>query len=139
MTAPRRSATVVLERSAASLEQVRTWLQRELWTDGTEAVADIVLMADELVANVLLHTSSTPIVTLSFTGRGVRIGVHDSDRHLPLLRPVDRDRIGGLGLRIVDQYAYRWGTEYEGEDGKCVWFEVELDADGRPERRQPSG
>jgi hypothetical protein len=33
-------------------------------------------------------------------------------------------------MLLVDRIARRWGVDMNG-DGKCVWFEVDVSADGR--------
>ena len=47
----------------------------------------------------------------------------DSGDELPAMQPADPIRIGGLGLRIVDQLAADWGVApFPG--GKTVWATV---------------
>ena len=54
--------------------------------------------------------------------RTVRVEVHDGDTSGP--RPRESpDGIGGLGLRIIDALAIRWGWELA-SDGKVVWAEL---------------
>lgn len=93
---------------------------------------DLALAVSELVTNAVMHTATSTIaVTLRHTvtnrhGR-VAIEVHDDDTDGevaivdPALAP---GRLGGQGLRVVDQVADRWGSRPT-EAGKTVWLEVD--------------
>ena len=39
---------------------------------------------------------------------------------------MSRVEAGGFGVRLVDELAASWGVDDLVEDGKCVWFEIEL-------------
>lgn len=97
--------------------------------DEIEQVAqDLLLISSELVTNAILHSGSTGSddldVCLSRCERGYVLAVTDTGRSgltagpAPL-RPAGE---GGLGLRIVDKLAARWGQARE--SGYQVWAEV---------------
>ena len=38
--------------------------------------------------------------------------------------PRDPARVGGLGMRLIDELAADWGVAQVTDDGKVVWFEI---------------
>jgi anti-sigma regulatory factor (Ser/Thr protein kinase) len=83
---------------------------------------DLALVASEVVANAVMHGSSTPdehvLIHAEFGPRKVRITVTDGGRGFdPANAP--RRAGGGYGLRIVDALAQRWGVT-----PGSVWFEL---------------
>lgn len=92
---------------------------------GLPAVApDFELAVSELVSNALLHGSGRIHVHLSCDPGGrVRLEVGDEGRDEPEApRPhLAERRIGGWGLRFVDQLAESWGAERRGR-GTLVWM-----------------
>jgi len=55
--------------------------------------------------------------------------VFDADLRLPRIRSAADTDEGGRGLYLVDQLATRWGSRPT-HDGKAVWFEIPIKADG---------
>lgn len=84
-----------------------------------------MLCVDELVANVVRHTTSSPVLTVSI-GADLRIEVADTDGATAAMRDQGDGRPGGWGLRIVDGIADRWGSAPKPTGGKIVWFAVSL-------------
>lgn len=89
---------------------------------------DLLLISSELVNNAILHSGSRRSddldVCLSRCERGYLLAVTDPGRsgqtaHRAAPRPPGE---GGLGLRIVDTLAARWGQARE--RGYQVWAEV---------------
>jgi anti-sigma regulatory factor (Ser/Thr protein kinase) len=119
--------TLILTRSLEELRDVRQWLVDRLQSGptGRVGVAEIAVMANELVTNVIRHTSSVPVLTLVLTTELVRIEVRDGDPRLPKVLPADIHRPSGNGMRIVDAWADRWGTDVDPDGGKTVWFTVD--------------
>jgi anti-sigma regulatory factor (Ser/Thr protein kinase) len=89
------------------------------WITG-DRVDDIVLVADELVTNGVLHGQSDVSVILTSDADSIRIAVSDHSSAEP--RPASRgaDAMSGRGLHIVEVLASAWGYEPIG-DGKIVW------------------
>ena len=86
---------------------------------------DVVLVVDEMVANVGQHVGGDVVIDLRHDGAVLVVTVADGD---PDFRTHGRrhatDR---FGLRIIDSTADRWGVELDGRDGgKTVWFELDV-------------
>jgi anti-sigma regulatory factor (Ser/Thr protein kinase) len=91
------------------------------WQAEDEACEDALLIASELVANVVDHAGTHCTLTLSLDGEGLRIEVRDFYRcPPPRARPINPAAPRGRGLQLVSVLAARWGvTEFD--DGKSVW------------------
>ncbi|MDT3397386.1 ATP-binding protein [Streptomyces sp. B1866] len=91
---------------------------------------DVVLVVSELVSNALRHGHGAPVLRLLGTAGRIRVEVADDSPVPP--RPRDPGPDGGLGLRLVERLAVRWGcTPYDprqpeaaGTPGKVVWCEL---------------
>ncbi|MEC3995353.1 ATP-binding protein [Actinacidiphila sp. DG2A-62] len=87
------------------------------------------LVVDELVANASEHAEGASIrVTITRTGRGVRLAVTDMDHARPVLRTAGPGEEGGRGLFLVDEISDRWGVDPL-PWGKRVWAELALAAE----------
>jgi len=100
--------------------------RRELLTRGLDADVShtVTLLTTELIANALRHADMDPgSDRIVFFGRmqadHVRIEIGDSG---PGFEP--GEPVGGLGMRLLDKLASRWGCERSGQ-GFRVWFEVD--------------
>src|SRR5215207_2214686 len=82
------------------------------------------LAVSELFANAILHGDGTVGVTLSADHDLIRLEVRDEGGGEPELQPPDPTgtRVGGWGLRLVDQLADAWGSEVS-ETATVVWME----------------
>lgn len=89
---------------------------------------DLLVIVSELVTNAVMHSGCSPAeaIFIHVTGDGqrVRIAVHDpghSDQipETPARPPAQG---GGLGLRLVDGLAHRWGVDRP--NGRRVWAEL---------------
>jgi two-component sensor histidine kinase len=91
------------------------------WQVDDQACEDALLIATELVANVVDHARTPGTITLSMDGGGLRIDVRDYYRcPPPRARSIDIEAPRGRGLQVVSALARRWGvTEFD--DGKSVW------------------
>lgn len=84
------------------------------------------LVVTELVTNSVLHSGGSAVVVhMAATPECVRVEVCDSGPGFDAEEVLARER-GGLGLLLVDRIATRWGAA--GDDGACVWVELEPDA-----------
>ena len=88
-----------------------------------ERVRDVKLVVSELVTNSVEHGGLRPEEHIELRARigddgAVRVEVRDEGPGPPP-RPDP-----GLGWRIVDRIADRWGFLREG-DRSCVWFELD--------------
>jgi anti-sigma regulatory factor (Ser/Thr protein kinase) len=87
------------------------------------------LLTSELVTNAIRHGGSRAVIDAHAPGGVLRVSVRDDNPALPVvgLRP-DLTAESGRGLHLVEALATRWGVEESGNDGKAVWFEIDLDA-----------
>lgn len=90
-------------------------------------IGDAMLLASELVTNAVRHSGCQPTdhITLRAAVRGsvVRLEVSDPARSASVPRlPGPDDPFGGMGLRVVEALADRWGNERGRE--QVVWAEL---------------
>ncbi len=109
---------VTRTRRAAS-EHLRTQRVPEL------QLQDALLLLSELVTNAVHHGAEPLELRVDASDRRIRVEVDDASAAEPVLRPVDAQRPGGMGMRIVDDVADAWGSSASAS-GKTVWFEVAL-------------
>ena len=85
---------------------------------------DVMLVASELVSNVVRHTNvgGTLRVWDPKPDVPLRLEVADDDPNLP--RAVSPHDGGGRGLHIVHEVSDAWGSEREGV-GKVIWVEFD--------------
>ena len=115
----------LLPRDRRTPVDARDWLRAFL--DGVVAPqesADAALVLSELVTNALHHGLGEVVVRASVDGNvAIQLAVTDSGDELPALQPADPTRVGGLGLRVVDQLSSAWGVApFPG--GKTVWATI---------------
>ena len=122
-------ARVDLPRTAEAPRIARRCVQHEVGAELDHPEREIVeIMITELVSNAVRHAGSDggENVILHFAVAPERIRVEVCDRGAgftadKLTEP--RSGPGGYGLLMVDRGASRWGAS--GEDGNCVWFELD--------------
>jgi anti-sigma regulatory factor (Ser/Thr protein kinase) len=115
-------STAVFDRRVESASDARAWLTAFLAEHDLDepTVMDAALVTSELVTNSLRHGAGASVLRVGLTDGEVQLSVTDSGDHEPRLLPRDPDRIGGLGLVVVDRLAARWGVSaFPG--GKTVW------------------
>jgi serine/threonine-protein kinase RsbW len=91
---------------------------------------EALLVVSELATNAVLHSGSLPEedfeVRAELVSAGLRIEVTDQGRSES--NPVARERNplvpGGMGLRVVEALARRWGSERDHQ--LVVWAELAL-------------
>lgn len=104
----------------------RRWLQSHLAGDDPVLVDDVVLLASELVTNVVLYARTPLVVSLRADEQGIRVEVCDESPALPAQRRYGTDAASGRGLALLERLASRWGAEpLPGGAGKAVWFRLE--------------
>ena len=88
-------------------------------------VDDAVLLVSEIVSNSVLHASLDKNDAIEVRVRGSSATLHvDVIDPGPGFDPerIEPSRPGGLGLRLLDRLATRWGVERN--DVTRVWFEL---------------
>jgi anti-sigma regulatory factor (Ser/Thr protein kinase) len=113
----------VFPRVTTAVADARDWVSTFLRERSMSQalIDDAALVASELVTNALRHGLGEVVVRATVDGgREVHLAVTDAGPELPTLLDPDPERLGGVGLRIVDELALRWGTSaFPG--GKTVW------------------
>jgi hypothetical protein len=99
----------------------RTW-----HLDGSQEFRDVsVLLATELVSNVIVHVGGAPTLRLVRSARSLRVEVDDMSQAAPRLEEPDDATEHGRGLLLVARMADKWGYALH-DGGKTVWFELRL-------------
>ena len=101
-------------------------------SDGDRAT--LTLLASELVTNAVIHPAATTggFIDVRITAYVDRVGIEVGDAgsgfDLQTLPPRPREA-GGHGLIVVEGMSSRWGMgrRADGEDGFCVWFELDVE------------
>jgi anti-sigma regulatory factor (Ser/Thr protein kinase) len=122
-----RVLTARLDNANTAPGQARRAVARQLaeWRIGGEAVADLVLMASELVTNAFVHARPPIDLRMRRTDQQVVLEVQDRAVLRPRRRlPEDSDE-HGRGLNIVEILADEWGT-HTSEAGKTVWCSIKI-------------
>ena len=86
---------------------------------GVGAAADVELMLAEGLANAFVHGRGAATVSVTVTGKKLRVEVRDQGRGLLVARRTDH----GRGLSIIKQLAADWKLTID-DAGTCLWFEV---------------
>jgi anti-sigma regulatory factor (Ser/Thr protein kinase) len=113
---------VVFDRRVESASEARSWLTSFLHERQVEdpTVMDAALVVSELVTNALRHGDGPTVLHATLSGADVQLSVTDSGDGEPRMLAPDRERVGGLGLVVVDRVAAEWGVApFPG--GKTVW------------------
>ncbi len=119
---PRRRAAQLLVRSVNASALARIFVRRVCaeWAVA-ELTEDALLIATELVENVMRHTDSAPRLRLELRRGLLSVAVTDDDpRPAVLLERLDTLE-PGLGLHMVAQVAKVWGCSRSWSGGKIVW------------------
>ena len=118
--------TIVLAREDSAVSRARHQLSDFLHHVVSPALVDDArLVVSELVSNALCHGLGEVVVRASLADHRLQLSVIDSSEGAPRLLSRERAGVGGLGLRVVDQIAERWGyARFPG--GKAVWAVLDI-------------
>lgn len=89
--------------------------------DIPEMAADAMVVASELVDNMVQHARSEGRLRLDLRRNRLTVAVTDADPGLPQLRVPGLRAAGGRGLVLVDKLSRNWGTAAQHGGGKVVW------------------
>ena len=117
-----RQALVHLTPDSSSLREGRRFVAETLraWRVDERRIEPVLLVANELVANAIVHARSAPVLSLEEAGPDLVLRVTDSSPNAPVPRAATPDESGGRGLIIVEALADRWGFDAH-SSGKVVW------------------
>ena len=120
-----RCASVVLAPEATSSSAARTFVRSMLDTWGWEDPEEVAeLLTSEIVNNAVRHAASTIRLEVGMDEAQLSVRARDEAPDAVVAADPDRRRgEGGLGLRIIDTLAERWGVERH-QNYKVVWFET---------------
>jgi anti-sigma regulatory factor (Ser/Thr protein kinase) len=98
------------------------------WSVDEEVVERAELCVSELVTNAVIHTGTSPTVSVSNDGESVLLTVHDtgSRSNIRSAEAVGPDGVSGRGLSLVEALARSWNVEHT-TGGTSVWCELPLD------------
>jgi anti-sigma regulatory factor (Ser/Thr protein kinase) len=121
---------LTLPDDASASRLARRWIEQQLAPLGMAParLGIIELLVTELVTNAVEHTGSSPVLTLDAGDGTLRVEVEDDGGGLAQIPEPDPDRLGGWGLRIVDELADSWGASYRASGAKVLWFCVSITA-----------
>ncbi|MFF9087818.1 SpoIIE family protein phosphatase [Streptomyces sp. NPDC014991] len=109
---------------SSAVPDARDLVSRVLHEWGLRHLAnDMMLIADELVANAVRHARTPLRVELRRAGERVVLEVTDSSLEEPRLIVSQPGEFGHRGIFLIDAIATRWGTRWI-DGGKVVWAEV---------------
>ncbi|MEU3465190.1 ATP-binding protein [Streptomyces sp. NPDC006733] len=108
----------------------RCTLRAVLTAYGLAPIIDVAqLVAAELVANALEHSSGPVSMRLHWGGRRLRLGVWDTSPEKPEFLTVTDEAEHGRGMWLVTGLAAAWGFHLVAEEpfgltGKLVWADI---------------
>jgi anti-sigma regulatory factor (Ser/Thr protein kinase) len=92
--------------------------------DGGDLADTLVLAANELATNAVLHARTEFTVRLLVDDARVRVEVTDENTRVPQPCLAPTNATSGRGLAIVDASGLSWGIDRHAE-GKTVWLQAE--------------
>ena len=90
------------------------------WGASETSLDDAVLVANELVANAIVHAGTSAEIVLERNGVDLVVRVRDGTTRAPQLRASTPATVGGRGLVVLDAVATEWGVVVV-DAGKEVW------------------
>lgn len=120
-------ASTTLPATGECARMARRFVARILDAWGLHRMTDdAVFVTSELVTNVIVHASGSPVLDLLTVNGRIRIEVRDLSPVMPVRRT--GGATGGWGLAAIEDLSADWGAHREG-GGKVVWCELETTAD----------
>lgn len=97
----------------SKVAQARDWARRHLaslgWTrTAPQTVDDVLLTISELVTNAHIHARTNAQLVMTWDNRCLHVAVHDDSAALPTVREPDGERVGGLGMFLIESLADDW-------------------------------
>jgi anti-sigma regulatory factor (Ser/Thr protein kinase) len=119
---PTRAASLHLGGEVLSLREGRRFVAKTLgeWNVDEKLIEPAMLVANELVANAIVHAHSAPVLTLEGTGSDLLLRVADDAASLTVAPRALPGDDGGRGLVLVEALSDGWGVDTS-DSGKSVW------------------
>jgi anti-sigma regulatory factor (Ser/Thr protein kinase) len=92
---------------------------------GDGLVYKLIMAANELATNAVLHARTEFTVRVLIDKHRVRVEVSDGNTRMPQPCLTAADATSGRGLAIVDGTGLQWGADRHGR-GKTVWVQAPL-------------
>lgn len=111
----------------AAMSRVRRWIGRTLHATGEDLLDDVLLVADELLANAYEHTPGPREVRLTYLPAPCRVVVEADDRSstLPVLHSLAHQEPRGHGMRLINDLSAAWGVHRDDTaPGKTIWSRI---------------
>jgi anti-sigma regulatory factor (Ser/Thr protein kinase) len=121
----RLEESATFEPVGSEAASVRRFVRRVMGDWGVDA-GDVVLLANELATNAVIHARGPFDILLRRSATRVRVSVRDQNTRLPELAMVPLDALSGRGLAMVVALAADWGIDSTAGSGKTIWFEVDV-------------
>ncbi|MDR3069278.1 MAG: serine/threonine-protein phosphatase [Cellulomonas sp.] len=118
----------VLPHDPSALRMARQAVRSACEDWGLPGTKSAELVVSELVANAVNHGWGEVTLQLADVGDTLRIEVADGNPAPPVATDGHPDRIGGFGIKIVEQLA-DWGWRQTGTGGKVVWAKMHAPGD----------
>jgi anti-sigma regulatory factor (Ser/Thr protein kinase) len=116
-----------LPATKAARQLVRKFLRSTLETWKLDGFGDVTeLLASELVSNAVVHVGHPMTVRIARRPDSIRVEVKDESPQLPSVGTPEPTDEHGRGAFLVDALANDWGADVHPEDGKTVWFEIDI-------------
>jgi anti-sigma regulatory factor (Ser/Thr protein kinase) len=117
-------ATLVLQRNLHAPAAARDWLTGAFGDSVTAGeIQDGCLVLSELVTNALRYGLGDIVVHAALVDDCVRLSVTDWADEMPRMLSPDLERVGGVGLLVVERVSTAWGVApFPG--GKTVWASI---------------
>ena len=106
----------------SSLGEGRRFVAKTLrdWNVDEDTIEPVMLVANELVANAIVHAHSSPVLSLGGRRRRPAAPRRRRNAGRPIAPPLLPGDDGGRGLMLVEALCDRWGVDASGS-GKSVW------------------
>ena len=122
-----RTFEVALPAQLSSSARARRIVAEWCGDIDADTLADITLIASELMTNAIRHGQPEIMFRLRRTSAVLEVAVLDHGADAPKMQSVATDATSGRGLAIVDRLAMRWGCEaLDDSSAKIVWATVSL-------------
>jgi serine/threonine-protein kinase RsbW len=118
------TTTRIFPNEPQSVPAARRFAMSLLSGVSPDTLEAIELMVSELATNCVRHTDSGFELSITRTGRDIRVAATDGAAGTPTMRSPKPTEPSGRGLKIIDMLSQTWGVEERTGKGKTVWFMV---------------